>query len=236
MAQEGWHRHRPQATCRRCDQAREVAKVKRSEAGILRDPITIPPTMKIRDVIALTSQHGVSGFPVTEGKRCGRHPHQPRPAVRGRPRDHTVAAVMTSSREPRHRTPGNDPRRGTGRSSMNRHKPREASCWLTKTTTELRGSSPSRTSRRRSSQFRSRPRTILEAGSASALPSASITDASARRTARGRRCRRRRGRHRARAQRERARALSSTIKTQKHAYRGHRRQRRHRRSAAQRPG
>jgi IMP dehydrogenase len=50
------------------DQAREVAKVKRFESGVLRDPITIPPTMKIRDVIALTEQYGVSGFPVVEGK------------------------------------------------------------------------------------------------------------------------------------------------------------------------
>jgi IMP dehydrogenase len=51
------------------DQAREVAKVKRFESGVLRDPITIPPTMKIRDVIALSQQHGISGFPVVEGKR-----------------------------------------------------------------------------------------------------------------------------------------------------------------------
>jgi IMP dehydrogenase len=50
------------------DQAREVSKVKRFESGVLRDPITIPPTMKIRDVIALTVQYGVSGFPVVEGK------------------------------------------------------------------------------------------------------------------------------------------------------------------------
>ncbi len=50
------------------DQAREVARVKRFEAGVLRDPITIPPTMKIRDVIALTEQYGISGFPVVEGK------------------------------------------------------------------------------------------------------------------------------------------------------------------------
>jgi IMP dehydrogenase len=34
------------------DQAREVARVKRFEAGVLRDPITVPPTMKIRDVLA----------------------------------------------------------------------------------------------------------------------------------------------------------------------------------------
>jgi IMP dehydrogenase len=51
------------------EQAREVAKVKRFESGVLRDPITIPPTMKIRDVIALSEQHGISGFPVVEGKK-----------------------------------------------------------------------------------------------------------------------------------------------------------------------
>ena len=50
------------------EQAREVAKVKRFEAGVVRDPITIPPTMRIRDVIALSEQHGISGFPVVEGK------------------------------------------------------------------------------------------------------------------------------------------------------------------------
>ncbi|MES2536698.1 MAG: IMP dehydrogenase [Pseudomonadota bacterium] len=50
------------------EQAREVTKVKRFESGVVRDPITIPPTMKIRDVIALSQQHGISGFPVVEGK------------------------------------------------------------------------------------------------------------------------------------------------------------------------
>ncbi|MDP3785637.1 MAG: IMP dehydrogenase [Undibacterium sp.] len=49
------------------EQAREVAMVKRFESGVLRDPITIAPTTKIRDVIALTQQHGISGFPVVEG-------------------------------------------------------------------------------------------------------------------------------------------------------------------------
>jgi IMP dehydrogenase len=50
------------------EQAREVAKVKRFESGVVRDPIVIQPTMKIRDVIALSAQHGISGFPVVEGK------------------------------------------------------------------------------------------------------------------------------------------------------------------------
>ncbi len=49
------------------EQAREVAKVKRFESGVVRDPITIPPTMKIREVIALSEAHGISGFPVVEG-------------------------------------------------------------------------------------------------------------------------------------------------------------------------
>ncbi|KAG0161749.1 hypothetical protein DFQ30_005860, partial [Apophysomyces sp. BC1015] len=48
------------------EQAHEVAKVKRFESGVLRDPITVPPGMKVRDVIALSRQHGISGFPVLE--------------------------------------------------------------------------------------------------------------------------------------------------------------------------
>jgi len=50
-------------------QAAEVLKVKRHEAGVLRDPITIGPDMKIRDVIELTRQHKISGLPVVEGPK-----------------------------------------------------------------------------------------------------------------------------------------------------------------------
>jgi IMP dehydrogenase len=46
-----------------------VARVKRFEAGVLRDPITIPPSTKIREVLALAAQHGISGFPVVEGNK-----------------------------------------------------------------------------------------------------------------------------------------------------------------------
>jgi IMP dehydrogenase len=49
-------------------QAAEVAKVKRFESGILKDPITVPPTMPVRDVLALTRLHRISGVPVLEGK------------------------------------------------------------------------------------------------------------------------------------------------------------------------
>jgi len=50
-------------------QAAEVAKVKRFESGVLKDPITIPPDMPVREVLALTRQHKISGLPVVEGKK-----------------------------------------------------------------------------------------------------------------------------------------------------------------------
>jgi IMP dehydrogenase len=50
-------------------QAAEVAKVKRFESGVVKEPITIPPTMSVRDVLALTRQHRISGLPVVEGKK-----------------------------------------------------------------------------------------------------------------------------------------------------------------------
>ena len=49
-------------------QAAEVARVKRYESGVLRDPITVTPDTSVRDVRALSRQHGVSGFPVLDGK------------------------------------------------------------------------------------------------------------------------------------------------------------------------
>ncbi|HXF65534.1 MAG TPA: IMP dehydrogenase [Burkholderiales bacterium] len=45
-------------------QAAEVTKVKRFESGIVKDPITITPDMKVRDVLELTRQHKISGLPV----------------------------------------------------------------------------------------------------------------------------------------------------------------------------
>jgi IMP dehydrogenase len=51
-------------------QAAEVQKVKRFESGVLRDPMTIPPDMPVRDVIALQREHKISGFPVVKnGKK-----------------------------------------------------------------------------------------------------------------------------------------------------------------------
>ncbi|MCJ7451935.1 MAG: IMP dehydrogenase [Steroidobacteraceae bacterium] len=53
-------------------QARHVARVKRFESGIIRDPITVRPDMTIREVIELTRAKNISGVPVVlEGKAVG---------------------------------------------------------------------------------------------------------------------------------------------------------------------
>src|SRR5207244_11599636 len=48
-------------------QAAEVARVKRYESGVLRDPITIGPATTVREVRELSQHHGISGFPVLDG-------------------------------------------------------------------------------------------------------------------------------------------------------------------------
>src|SRR3954453_1950881 len=54
-------------------QAAEVAKVKRFESGVLRDPMTIPPEMSVRQVMDLQRTYKISGFPVVKngGKVVG---------------------------------------------------------------------------------------------------------------------------------------------------------------------
>lgn len=49
------------------EQAAQVAKVKRYESGVLRDPVVITPTTTVRQVMALSEELGVSGFPVCDG-------------------------------------------------------------------------------------------------------------------------------------------------------------------------
>ena len=51
------------------EQAREVARVKRFESGIVRDPITVSPDMTVSDVIEITRQHRISGLPVVRGRQ-----------------------------------------------------------------------------------------------------------------------------------------------------------------------
>ena len=50
-------------------QAREVARVKKYESGVIKDPITVTPDMTIRQVLELTRSRGISGMPVVSGKK-----------------------------------------------------------------------------------------------------------------------------------------------------------------------
>ena len=49
------------------EQAAQVAKVKRYESGLLRDPVVITPDTTIYQVMQLSEELGVSGFPVVDG-------------------------------------------------------------------------------------------------------------------------------------------------------------------------
>ncbi len=75
-------------------QAEEVRAVKKFEAGVVKDPITINSSATIKELIALTKKHRISGVPVLEGNDLvgivtGRD-------VRFEPNmDATVASIMT---------------------------------------------------------------------------------------------------------------------------------------------
>jgi len=53
-------------------QAAEVATVKKYEAGMIADPVTVHPEQRIADALAIMERHGISGFPVvSEGRLVG---------------------------------------------------------------------------------------------------------------------------------------------------------------------
>jgi IMP dehydrogenase len=68
LAQEGGvgilHKNMPAKA-----QAAEALKVKRFESGVVKDPVTIPPSMTVREVLNLKRAHKISGLPVVEGER-----------------------------------------------------------------------------------------------------------------------------------------------------------------------
>jgi len=49
-------------------QAAEVRRVKKFESGVIKDPITVPSTATIREVIELTRANNISGLPVVDGE------------------------------------------------------------------------------------------------------------------------------------------------------------------------
>lgn len=50
-------------------QAAEVDKVKRSESGMISNPISLPPDRNLRDVLQLMDQYHISGIPIVEGEK-----------------------------------------------------------------------------------------------------------------------------------------------------------------------
>ncbi len=55
------------------EQAGEVDRVKKSESGMIVDPITMHPDQKVHEALELMSQYRISGLPITEeGSRKGR--------------------------------------------------------------------------------------------------------------------------------------------------------------------
>jgi IMP dehydrogenase len=68
LAQEGGigiiHKNMPAEA-----QAAHVANVKRFESGVVKDPITIPPDMTVRDVLSLIRKYKISGLPVVDGAK-----------------------------------------------------------------------------------------------------------------------------------------------------------------------
>ncbi len=51
------------------DQAAHVGLVKKFEAGVIRDPITVNPKTSIKEVLALTRARNISGVPVVDGDK-----------------------------------------------------------------------------------------------------------------------------------------------------------------------
>ena len=68
-------------------QAGEVRKVKKFEAGMVVNPITLGPEATLADALDLMAAHGISGHPGGRGRGAppGRHPDQPRRPLRDRP-------------------------------------------------------------------------------------------------------------------------------------------------------
>lgn len=71
------------------EQAEEVDKVKRSEAGMIVDPVTLRPTNTLADAEAIMSRYHISGVPITEN-------------------DGRLVGILTN-RDTRFVTPGNQP-------------------------------------------------------------------------------------------------------------------------------
>ena len=91
------------------EQAQQVDLVKRSEAGMITDPVTVRPDATLADVERLCAHYRISGVPVTSDDGiAARHRDEPRHPVRERP-------VPPGRRRDDPDAPGDRPGGGRGR-------------------------------------------------------------------------------------------------------------------------
>ena len=63
------------------EQAGEIDKVKRSESGMIVDPVTIEPDQMIADALEVMRRYKISGVPGHARQAPGRYPHQSRSSL-----------------------------------------------------------------------------------------------------------------------------------------------------------
>ena len=96
-------------------QAAEVQKVKRSQSGMITDPVTLPPTATLHEAEALMHRFKFSGVPITDadGRLVGILTNRDIRFCEGRDFDRPVVGVH-DERAPAHRVGRHDARRGQG--------------------------------------------------------------------------------------------------------------------------
>src|SRR5687767_14518304 len=76
------------------NQAREVEKVKRSENGVIVDPITLPPSATIADARRIMREYNVSGIPIVE-EGAGVRVHASEAGERNNGKPPKLVGIMT---------------------------------------------------------------------------------------------------------------------------------------------
>jgi len=77
------------------NQAREVEKVKRSENGIIVDPITLSPTATVATARKIMREYNVSGIPIVEGGADPEEVHKRRRIANGNAKPAKLVGIMT---------------------------------------------------------------------------------------------------------------------------------------------
>ena len=103
------------------EQAEEVDKVKRSEAGMIVDPVTMGPDQKIHEALQVMARFKISGLPVTddEGRLVGILTNRD---LRFETQSRSSHSRADDPQEPRHSPTRHHPRRGQGHAPQAPHR------------------------------------------------------------------------------------------------------------------